>query len=166
MRRKCLAWPRGGWGHTGDCAINQANNFNVQSDHDKVLQGPEASRQTNVHERFTSLCQSPVLWSISMTSPLGGTTTTIRVIDLLAYISQYIHICIHFGGLHLPCFNQVTRMRTTSSKTASMGAYCCVNAAVCRSMVSIRPSRCLFICKNTGTRRLQGHREPFQSLDL
>ena len=122
-RRKCLAWPRAGRGHTGDCAINKATHFNVQSDHDKVLQGPEASRQTNVHESLYIF--------VPVTSPLVDindlTIGRLNDNNNQGHQSLSIYLAVH-PHLHPRWRVAFTLLQPSdahadsSSKTASMGA--------------------------------------------
>ena len=90
LRRNYLAWPLAGRGHSGDCAVDKANHCHIQSDHGKVQQGHETSRQNKMIESHQSSCNSPFFWSTLITSPMEREmTTTLKVISISACCSKF-----------------------------------------------------------------------------
>ena len=101
---------------TGDCAIDNANHSNVQSDHHKVLQGREASRQNKVVESLYVFAQvTSLLTNTNNLTVEREMTTTLKVINISAYIALYIHICIQAGG---PLYPASTKQRACGLQVA------------------------------------------------
>ena len=102
-------------GHKGDWAIDNANHFNVSSDHHKVLQGRETSRESKVNESLYVFVQVTIVLGNIITSPVEREMTTLKVINISAYIALYIHICIQAGG---PLYPASTKQRACGLQVA------------------------------------------------